>query len=198
MLYLLTCACRPRWGPCLSQEAPSGHNVISIYQTQQQRRKRRSSQPAAPQPHSLRGTVQLEAWQELLRQDAAVQELSIIQCAADAATCAGDIHIIGEQFDALIERTQAEVLAASSSAKGRGNGNSSTKDQPAWWDKQLAAGRRAARQAIRRDPKSHAARQARAEFQRLLRRKQGLGPSHCAAQPRAGQPCAFLEEVQAS
>ena len=117
--------------------------------------------------------MQLEAWQELLRQDAAVQELSIIQCAADAATCAGDIHIIGEQFDALIERTQAEVLAASPSAKGRGNGNSSTKDQPAWWDKQLADGRRAARQAIRRDPKSHAARQARAEFQRLLRRKQG-------------------------
>jgi len=31
MSYLLTCACRPRWGPCLSQEAPSGHNVISIY-----------------------------------------------------------------------------------------------------------------------------------------------------------------------
>ena len=31
MSYLLACACRPRWGPCLSQEAPSGHNVISIY-----------------------------------------------------------------------------------------------------------------------------------------------------------------------
>ena len=70
-----------------SQQVPS--------QTQQQRRKRRSSQPAAPQPRSLRGTVQHEAWQELLRQDAAVQELFLIQYAADAATCAGDIHIIG-------------------------------------------------------------------------------------------------------
>lgn len=138
----------------------------------QQRRDCRKSQPATPQPRCLRGTAQLEAWQELLRQDATVQELYLIQSAASAATCADDMHAVGAQFDALIERTQAEVLAASPSAKGRRSGGRSARKQPAWWDKQLADGRRAARQAIRRDPKSHAARAARAEFQRLLRRKQ--------------------------
>ncbi len=40
-----------------------------------------------------------------------------------------------------------------------------------WWDKELADSRRSARQAMRSDPRSHAACAARAECQRMLRRK---------------------------
>ena len=43
---------------------------------------------------------------------------------------------------------------------------------PRWWDADLARGRRAARQAARRDPQSPAARALRQQYQHLLRRTQ--------------------------
>lgn len=64
-------------------------------------------------------------------------------------------------------------MAAQPAAKGRRRGAAGGIEQPPWWDKELADGRRAARQAIRRDPRSHAARAARAEYQRMLRKKSG-------------------------
>ena len=45
-------------------------------------------------------------------------------------------------------------------------------DVPRWWDADLAHGRRAARHAARRDPKSPAARALRQQYQQLLRRTQ--------------------------
>ena len=45
-------------------------------------------------------------------------------------------------------------------------------DVPRWWDADLAHGRRAARHAARRDPKSPAACALRQQYQQLLRRTQ--------------------------
>ena len=138
-----------------------------------QRQKPRSrpapQEPAPPEPPRLKGAALLTAWQQLLEQPHVASDLFLIGTSAGAATCADDIHAIGNDLDRLIERTQAEVLASRPTAKGRRRG---AKEQPSWWDGELAIGRRAARQTARRDPRSHAARQARAEYQRLLRRKQ--------------------------
>ncbi len=73
------------------------------------------------------------------------------------------------QFDQLIETTQAEVAASAPAAKGRRRDRDNV---PRWWDADLARGRRAARQAARRDPQSPAARALRQEYQHLLRRTQ--------------------------
>ena len=118
---------------------------------------------------ALKGAALLTAWQQLLEQPHVASDLFLIGTSAGAATCADDVHAIGNDLDGLIERTQAEVLASRPTAKGRRRG---AKEQPSWWDGELAIGRRAARQTARRDPRSHAARQARAEYQWLLRRKQ--------------------------
>lgn len=144
----------------------------------QQRRRRRQSAPesppsaAPPLPPRLKSAAQLAAWQERLRQDDAVLELFLMEGRANTAADAEDMHTIGADFDALIERTQAEVLAAAPAAKRRRRGRAADHEQPEWWDAELAAGRRAARCAIRSDPRSHAARAARADYQRQLRRKQ--------------------------
>jgi hypothetical protein len=124
--------------------------------------------PPAPEPPRLKTDAQMAAWQELLRQPDAVMDLYLMEVAAGVAATPADIHEAGQQFDSFVERTQAQVLAAQPAAKGRRRG---AKEQPEWWDKELADGRRAARQAMRSDPRSHAARAARAEYQRALRRK---------------------------
>lgn len=142
---------------------------------QQRRRPRRwpaaPPPPAAPEAPRLKGDAQLAAWQELLRQPGAVMDLWLMEVAAGVAATAEDIHAAGQRFDAFVERTQAQVLAAQPAAKGRRRGAAGAKEQPEWWDKELADGRRAARRAMRSDPRSHAARAARAEYQRMLRRK---------------------------
>ena len=139
---------------------------------QQRRRPRRPSAapppPAAPEPPRLKSEAHMAAWQDLLRQPEPVMDLFLMEVAADVAATPEDIHAAGLQFDAFVERTQAHVLAAQPAAKGRRRDG---KEQPEWWDKELADGRRSARQAMRSDPRSHAARAARAEYQRMLRRK---------------------------
>ncbi len=89
------------------------------------------------------------AWQDMLRQPEPVMDLFLMEVAADVAATPEDIHAAGLQFDAFVERTQAHVLAAQPAAKGRRRG---AKEQSEWWDKELADGRRSARQAMRSDP----------------------------------------------
>ena len=79
------------------------------------------------------------------------------------------MHAVGMQFDQLIETTQAEVAATAPAAKGRRRDRNAV---PRWWDADLARGRRAARQAARRDPQSPDARALRQQYQHLLRRTQ--------------------------
>lgn len=160
-----------------------GQHAAQVSLVQQQRRRQRQRRnsarapppppPAAAQPPPrLKSAAQLAAWQEHLRQPDAVMELWLMECAAGVADTADAIHVVGEDFDSFVERSQVHVLAAQPAAKGRRRGAAGAAEQPPWWDKQLADGRRGARQAIRRDPRSHAARAARAEYQRMLRTKQ--------------------------
>ncbi len=139
---------------------------------QQRRRPRRRPAapppPAAPEPPRLRTEAQMAAWQEHLRQPGPVMELYLMEVKGGTAQTPEDIHAAGLEFDAFVERTQAEILAAQPAAKGR---RRSADEQPPWWDKELADGRRTARQAMRSDARSHAACAARADYQRALRRK---------------------------
>ena len=125
-------------------------------------------QPTTQQPLRL-GAAQLEVWQQRLQQPDAAAQLVDIAAAADAAQVPDDMHAVGMQFDQLIETTQAEVAATAPAAKGRRRDRNAV---PRWWDADLARGRRAARQAARRDPQSPAARALRQQYQHLLRRTQ--------------------------
>ena len=167
---------------------------------QQRRRPRRRPAapppPAAPEPPRLRTEAQMAAWQEHLRQPGPVMELYLMEVKGGTAQTPEDIHAAGLEFDAFVERTQAEVLAAQPAAKGRRRG---AEEQPPWWDKELADGRRAARQAMRSDARSHAARAARADYQRALRRKLSRWTrSQAIALVTSGpvQPGALLGQIQ--
>lgn len=80
--------------------------------TQKQKRRKRPAlqEPAPPEPPRMKGEAQLAAWQHLLEQPHVASDLFLIGLSADAATCAEDMHAIGDEFDQLIVRTQAEVL----------------------------------------------------------------------------------------
>ena len=97
----------------------------------------------------------------------------MLEVAANVASCAEDVHAVGEGFDKLIERTQAEVLDAKPSLQRRRRQQQTPRrEQPLWWDSELAAGRRTALRAARQDPKSHAAATLGKAYRTLLRRKQ--------------------------
>lgn len=78
---------------------------------------------------------------------------------------------MGAAFDAAIQSLLADVCASPRAASGQRRGGATASNAPLWWDAELAGARRSARRAIRSDRMSHAARTARADFQRLLRRK---------------------------
>ena len=149
-----------------------GRSTQPAAQPQPRSRRRRKQQqqppPAPSQPPRLRAALH-GVWKERLQQPDAAGQLAEIAAAAHAAQVPDDMHAVGVSFDRLIEHTQAEVAAAAPAAKGR---KRDRHEVPQWWDAELAQGRRAARQAARRDPKSPAARALRSEYQRLLRRTQ--------------------------
>ena len=63
-------------------------------------------EPGPPEPPRLKGAALLTAWQQLLEQPHVASDLFLIGTSAGAATCADDIHAIGNELDRLIERTQ--------------------------------------------------------------------------------------------
>ena len=96
----------------------------AVEPSQRRHRKRRGAQqqqqqPAAPAPKGLTSSAELEAWQQLLQQPSVCGELMMLEVAASVASCAEDVHAVGEGFDKLIERTQAEVLDAKPSLQRR-------------------------------------------------------------------------------
>ena len=93
-----------------------------------------------------------------------------LQSAAECAACDADIQALGEAFDAFVARTISQVAPVSRTlAKLRCA--VARRQQPAWWDKDLADARRAAKRAARRGTSLPAARAARASYHRLLQRK---------------------------
>lgn len=144
--------------------------AVQVPPSTRPRRRRRcapeSPQPPLPPPPTLRGETQLAAWHSVIIEHSAA--LFLLSQEAELAESNEDIQAVGAAFDTIISSTQAMVLAAAPQAKPRRKGSH---EQPPWWDGDLAKGRRRARQTARSDPTSHAARVARAEYQRLLRRK---------------------------
>lgn len=131
---------------------------------------RRAAAPQGPAPPARRRVLpeKAESWAESLESPHNAAQLASIAETAASAAAAGPAAMAAKcaEFEAFIEASLVEHGAIAESRSGPVD-----RAVPRWWDAELATARRAARRAVRRDPRSADAVASRRAYRRLVQRK---------------------------
>ena len=124
----------------------------------------RSPEGPEPRPQRMGGAANIQAWVQDILPGLSTELERITRAAPHAAAQGAEaLHLLCESWDKLLMESFPQKPMAEA-RKGR--------QQPRWFDAELAQGRRLAQAAMRRNPGSAIACQLQREYQRKLRRKQ--------------------------